>query len=208
MKMTPFRIETAFWLLLSGGLTTGIGMETDWGQRWQREAPEVRLTPAEFSAPVLNEPFRLPPADELLETAMRPVFVVTRRPAPPTPPPEAPKPTMKKDQFTLSGITVVPGGKFAFIIERAGNRSRVVSEGKEINGVVVKEILPDRVVLSQYDDTEVLMLKTAKGPTPNPVTSAASAPPPLVEPAAPPGGARPGGRPLPATSANNGQASQ
>jgi hypothetical protein len=69
----------------------------------------------------------------------------------------------------------VPEGKFAFLIEKAGNRARVVSEGKEINGITVKEVSASQVVLSQYDDTEVLTLKTAKGPAMN---AAPMAPPP------------------------------
>jgi hypothetical protein len=210
--LTPIRVETGFWLLLCAGLMAGIGVETDWGQRWRHGVVEVKSGPVDFVVPTLEEPFRLPAPDEFLETAMRPVFIVTRRPAPPPPPPEAPKPLMKKDQFTLSGITVVPEGKFAFLIEKAGNKSRVVSEGKEINGITVKEIRPDRVVLSQHDETETLLLKTAKGPattTTTPVAAPGAAPPPVAEPLNPPPLTRPVRRlgAVPAAP-TNGQATQ
>lgn len=184
--LTPWRVETAFWTLLCVGLAAGIGLETDWGNRWRYPLADAdadaRAAPAAFSKPALTEPYRLPAADDFLEVAMRPVFVPTRRPAPAAPPPEPPKPSMAKDQFTLSGITVTPEGKFAFLVEKAGNKPRVVSEGKEINGIRVKEITADRVVLSQYDDTEVLFLKTGKGPA---ATVPAGAAAPAMTPARP-----------------------
>lgn len=193
--LTPRRVEAGFWLLLCGGLATGIGTETDWGRRWQWPVAEAALAPAAFTKPALADPFRLPAPDTYLETTLRPVFVVTRRPAPIPPPPEPPKPSMRKDQFVLTGTTLVPEGKFAFLLEKAGNKVRVVSEGKEINGLQVKEVSATRVVLVQHDDQEVLVLKTAKGPAtpptpapaptadataaPIPTTTGASAPPPL-----------------------------
>ncbi len=161
---TPFRIETAFWLTLCGGLAVAIGMETEWGTQWQHPWTVPQLPAASARLPALSEPYRLPEVDHFLDTSVRPLFFVTRRPAPAAPPPEPPKPTMKRDQFTLTGITVLPEGKFAFLTEKTGNKSRIVQEGKEINGITVKEIRNDQVVLGQYDETEVLMLKTAKGP--------------------------------------------
>ena len=99
---------------------------------------------------------------------------------------------MKKDQFILRGTTVVAEGKFAFLLEKAGNRSHVVAEGKEINGIMVKEVTTERVVLGQYDETEVLVLKSIKPPPRAPA-------PPAVAPgvAAPPAGPRPFGAPQP-----------
>lgn len=163
----PSRAETVFWLALCGALAIGIGIETDWGRKIEQPSPEIMETSAaigDFTPPRLAIPFRLPPPDTMLETSLRPLFIATRRPAPPPLPPEPPKPTMKRDQFTLTGITVLPDGKFAFLTEKAGNKNRFVQEGKEINGITVKEIQGDRVVLSQYDETEILMLRTAKGP--------------------------------------------
>lgn len=175
--LTPFRVEAGFWLLLCGGLAAGIGLETDWGQQWQLPVVEVAQEPAALTHSELAEAYRLPPADAFIEIAMRPIFVATRQPPPPPPAAEPPKPAMKKDQFILTGVTIVPEGKFAFLTEKAGNKSRVVGEGKEINGITVKEIHPDRIVLTQYDDTEVLVLRTSKAPP--------AMAPPVKAPAAP-----------------------
>lgn len=162
--LSPSRVEAVLWIVLVVGLATGIGIETDWGKSWHWPIAEVTPAQDNFPEPVLPPKFTLSPPDIYLETTLRPIFVATRRPAPAAPPPEPPRPTMKRDQFTLTGITVLPDGKFAFLTEKTGNKSRVVAEGKEINGITVKEIRNDRVVLGQYDETEVLMLKTAKGP--------------------------------------------
>ena len=161
--LTPRRVESVFWLALLSALVIAIGIESDWGRRWIYPLQQIDVQPAPFSKPTLTEPFRLPPADAFLEIAMRPIFVATRRPAP-TVTVEAPKPRMKKDQFTLTGTTIVPDGKFAHLLEKAGNKSYVLSEGKEINGILIKEVRTDRVVLTQHDDTETVMLYVAKAP--------------------------------------------
>ena len=163
--LTPIRVEAGFWLILWLGLTAGIGLETDWGRQTRSPVTQIAETPPEFPKPVLAEPFRLPPPDQFLDITVRPIFVATRRSAPIAPPPEPPKPGMKKDQFMLMGTTIVAEGKFAFLVEKAGNRSRVVAEGKEINGIMVREVTTERVILSQYDDTEVLALKSIRPPS-------------------------------------------
>lgn len=190
--LTPLRVETGLWLLLCGGLAAGIGIETDWGRQLHPAAVAQPEAHSNFVKPLLAEPFHLAPPDTFLETAMRPLFIVSRRPAPPPPPPEPPKPAMQKDQFRLTGITIVPGGNFAFLVEKSGNRNRVVSAGKEINGIMVKEVSANQVVLTQFDDTEILTLKTARGP----LTTAPAAPP-VPPPAAPPGSPAPRLRSLP-----------
>lgn len=193
--LTPSRVEMGLWLLLCGGLATGIGVETDWGRRLHPPAVKQPEPRTDFVKPLLAEPFHLAPPDTFLETAMRPLFIVSRRPAPPPPPPEPPKPAMQKDQFRLTGITIVPGGNFAFLVEKSGNRNRVVSAGKEINGIMVKEVSANQVVLTQFDDTEILTLKTARGP----LATVPAAPPatPAPPPAAPPGSPVPRLRSLP-----------
>lgn len=184
--LTPIQVESGFWLILWLGLASGIGLETDWGRQVRSPVTKIAGTPAEFPKPVLAEPFRLLPPDQFLDITVRPIFVATRRPPPIVPPPEPPKPGMIKGQFILMGTTIVGEGKFAFLLEKAGNRNRVVAEGKEINGIIVREITKEQVVLSQYDDTEVLMLKSIK---PRPIAPA----PPAVAPggAPPPSGLRP-----------------
>lgn len=189
--LSPLRVEASLWLLVLGGLAAGIGIETDWGTKlvWPVAAPAVDATP--LAKPALAEPFRLPPPDTYLETPMRPIFVVTRRPAPIPPPPEPPKPSMKRGQFQLTGTTILPDGRFAYLLEKAGNKTRVVAQGKEINGITVKEVHADRVVLTQHDDTELLTLVTAKAPAlpagPAVKGTAATPPPPGGRPPKAPG---------------------
>lgn len=162
-SLTPRRVEVLFWLSLLSALAVGIGIESDWGRKWVLPLQQINAQPAPFTKPLLTEPFSLPAADTFLEIAMRPIFVVTRRPAP-TITVEAPKPGMKKEQFLLTGTTIVPEGKFAHLLEKAGNKSHVLSEGKEINGILIKEVRTDRVVLTKNDDTEIIMLYVAKAP--------------------------------------------
>lgn len=163
--ITPRHFETIVWIVIISGLAAGIGFETDWGRRlaWPVQLPDSQ--PAQFAKPSLPPPFTMPSADTFLEVAMRPLFIFTRRPAPPIPV-ETTKPSMKKGQFVLTGTTVVAEGKFAHLSEKAGNKSHVVEQGKEINGILVKEIRSDRVVLTQGDETEVIVLRTAKAPPP------------------------------------------
>lgn len=190
--LTPGRAEAAFWTLLCGGLAAGIGFETEWGQRWQSPLPERSPVESEFRAPSFREPFSLPLPDSFLETTLRPIFVVTRRPAPVPPPPEPPKPAMKKEQFVLTGTTMVPEGRFAFLLEKAANKVHVVTEGKEINGMRVRTVASDRVVLSQFDDEEILILKPTKPPGLPAISMPAEMQAPAAATGAPP---RPQGRP-------------
>lgn len=157
--LTPFRIEAGFWLLLCGCLAIGIGHEIEWGGRMTWPLPDFTGAPASFTPPALTEPFRLLPPDNYPETTLRPMLVATRRPAPIL---SSPNSGMKKGQFVLTGTTLLPEGKFAFLLEKAGNKVHVISEGKAINGIVVKRVRDNRIVLTQYDDEEVLELQPAK----------------------------------------------
>lgn len=207
--LTPIRVETGFWLILWAGLAAGIGIETDWGRQLQWPVAELAQAPPDVARPVLTEPFRLPEPDRHLTIATRPIFVVTRLPAPPAPLADASRPSMKKDQFVLMGTTIVPEGKFAFLLEKAGNKSRVVAEGKEINGIMVKDVKADRVVLSQGGDTEVLVLKTIKPPPGSPAGATGAAGAAGAPSVTPPSGRRPPAAPqsqAPAGSGANGQA--
>lgn len=159
---TPNRVETGFWLAICGGLLVGVGLETNWGRQFGPSPYSDSPQQGTFEKPVLAEPYHLSAPDTMLETSTRPLFVVTRRPAPTVE--IAPQSTMNKGQFTLTGVSIVPEGKFVFLFEKASKRNRVVAEGKEINGITINEVQPDRVILVQDADSEVLLLTTAKGP--------------------------------------------
>ena len=95
---------------------------------------------------------------------------------------------MQKGQFILTGTVVVAEGKFAFLIEKAGNKSRVVAEGKQINGIMVKEVTKERVVLTQGDDMEVLDLKFNPPPPGAPGVVVPAPPGGVIGPSGIPGG--------------------
>jgi len=156
-----------FWLAALGAVVALIGWETDWGRQLTR-APVVPDAPA--PAPVtlaLLPDFRVEDgAQSRQQTVERPVFVPTRRPAPPPVPTaqEAAKPRMQKGQFVLTGTAVVEQKSVAFLRESAGGKSRSVRVGETINGLLVAEVKPDRVRLTMGEDSEELLLKVAAGP--------------------------------------------
>jgi hypothetical protein len=171
--LTPSRAEAGVWIILYAGLIAGIGIESDWGRQTEWAIALPGIEPAAFVKTTLTEPYQLPAPDALLETTLRPLFVANRRPAPIPPPPEPPKPPkpqMRKGQFSLTGTTIVAEGKFAHLVEKATNKAIVLAEGKEINGIKVQQVTPDFVVLTQFDDSETLVLSTAKAPLLQPGT--------------------------------------
>jgi len=159
--LTPFRVEAGFWLLLCGSLTIGVGHESDWGHRMTWPLPDFSVASSAFTPPALAEPFHLSSPDSYPETTLRPMLIATRRPAPVL---SSPNSGMKKGQFVLTGTTLLPEGRFAFLLEKVDNKVRVISEGKEINGILVKRVGDNRIVLTQHDDEELLELKPTKPP--------------------------------------------
>jgi general secretion pathway protein N len=131
------------------------------------------------------------------ETAARPLFTPTRRPAPAAP---SVANTMTKGQFTLMGVIAVRDQRTALLREKSGGKVHRVDRGKEINGMTLTAVENDQVTLSQGGDQEVLTLQVQKGPA---VAAAAPAAPsagpfgPMAgQPAAGPG-PTPAGQPGP-----------
>ena len=176
-----------------------IGWETDWGRQLVRvpAVPET-VPPAPVTLALLPE-YRIEGGREARQqTVERPVFVPTRRPAPPPPTaPEAAKPRMQKGQFVLNGTAVVEGKSVAFLREAAGGKARSVRVGESINGLTVAEVKPDRVRLTLGDESEELLLAVAKGPrtTVQPVAPVAQGAPGTPQPGQP-GGPATGGAPV------------
>jgi len=160
-------VTLTVWLAAVAAVLALIGWETDWGRQLVR-APAV---PAAI-APVPVELALLPDyrveggLEARQQTVERPVFVPTRRPAPPPVPvaQEAAKPRMQKGQFVLTGTAVVEQKSVAFLREAAGGKARTVRIGETVNGLLVAEVKPDRVRLTLGDDSEELVLVVAKGP--------------------------------------------
>jgi len=142
------------------------------------------------------------------ETGARPMFSPTRRPAPQA----VASTTMAKGQYVLQGVTIVGDVRIALLRDSKANRMYRVEKGRDINGVIVSDIEPERVTLRQGDDSEVLNLTVQKpgGAAAAPSTTSASgpfaappsaAPAPAVPAAAP---AQPQGSAMPAPQSPSG----
>jgi hypothetical protein len=166
MMMNVRHLGVLVWGLANAGLIAGIA--TELGPAGRRavilpQPPVIKPAPVEF---VVYPDFHLPPREKAFAVTLeRPLFVPDRRKAPPIPPPPPPPPpTMKKGQFQLVGTIITDDGKAAYLREIAGGKVRQVQEGAIINGILLQQVDPDHVVLTQYDDREELILKIQPSP--------------------------------------------
>jgi len=127
------------------------------------------------------------PEQEYAETAARPLFTPTRRPAPMQA--QSASPTMVKGQYTLTAVMSAGGTKIALLREKASGRVVRVEQGKELNGITVAQIDREQVTLAQGGDQEVLSLLVTKaggvaalGPHPS---GGPFAPPAVAQPPVP-----------------------
>jgi hypothetical protein len=181
--------STGWWLIPMAIVAAVLGWETDWGRSLHvvpSEPPPI--VPKPVAASVLPDYKVEGGVAGRPDTVARTLFNPTRRPAP-VPVAEAPKPTIKRGQFTLTGTLVIDGKSTAYLRETAGGKSRRVLQGESINGMLVTEVKPDRVKLSLGDESEELVLKVASNPRPTQ--------PPAAAPRAPGGPAAPGAPPAP-----------
>jgi hypothetical protein len=116
-----------------------------------------------------------PPEQAYPETANRPLFSPTRRPAPPVVATAAP--AFQRNQFVLLGVIMAGDTRIAMLRERSSGKVHRVEKGKEVNGVKVAEILPESVTLAVGAEQEAVPLLVQK---------AGGAPGQPAQPAAPP----------------------
>jgi hypothetical protein len=174
-------VPTLFWLGCAGGLAAGIGVESDWGGNWLK--PMVRK---KFGATVNNEfdlvpPFKLAAMETILpETVERPLMVPTRRPAPPPSAPAAVAPSMVRGQYVLKGTLINTEITTAYLFETVTGKSFGVKKGDNIPGksIVLSEVMNNRVVLQQGDETESLDLARSSSSPRNPFPTSGLPPPP------------------------------
>lgn len=177
-KITPKAAMFVGWGLAYLLLVGAIGMELDWGRHIQPPLPTMKPAPAaRVDYPVQPEFTLLPLGQGFTETTTRPVFSPDRRPPPPPAPPEPPKPTMQKGQFVLLGALITKEKSIALLRDVATGKPVRVEQGKEIKGITVADVFPERVVLSQYDDIEELVLKIQPMPKPVAVPKAVAGQP-------------------------------
>ena len=143
----PRLTATLWWLLPLAALIALVGFETDFGREVHLHAPPtepVRRNPSQFH---FCPSTRSKAASQHTETVNRPLFVPTRRPAPVAV--VEVKRKMKRGQFALTGTTVAGERSLAFLKEVNGGKSRTVKMGDTVNGLLVAEVKPDRVKLTQ-----------------------------------------------------------
>jgi hypothetical protein len=154
------------WAVINALLALAIGREFGWGENLHLALPAPVVHP---SAPVevtLPPDYRLPAREKTYAVTLeRPLFVPSRREAPPVPPPPPPPPpTMKKGQFQLLGTTITDEVRVAIVKEVASGKVRQIMVTHTINGLRLEQVEPDRIVFVQYDDREELRLKIQPSP--------------------------------------------
>jgi hypothetical protein len=143
----------------------------------RKAAPaEAKLVPALVAAA---------PDTAYPETASRPLWIPTRRPAPPAVAPS--QQAFQRGQFVLQGVTIAGDTRIAMLKEKSSGRVHRVELGRDVNGVNLAAVEPESVTLAQGGEREVLDLRVQRPPSAPGTPGAAVAQPP--HPAASHGGA-------------------
>lgn len=170
--------------LLAAGLLVVLAIEVGVGARDVSGVPAKRGVAAE---PRLLPPLpQVTPEQAYAETTTRPIFVPTRRPAPPVA--VATAPAFQRGQFTLQGVIVAGNSRTAMLREKTSGRIHRVETGREINGVKIVQIDPQAVTLGVGEEREVVPLVVQRPGVPGaaPPVAAAGAGPFAAPSTAPP----------------------
>lgn len=154
------------WALANAALVLAIGSELDWGGSLHLPVPAPVVHPPVPIEITLPPDYRLPEREKTYAATLeRPLFVPSRREAPPVPPPPPPPPpTMKKGQFQLLGTTITDEIRTALVKEVSSGKVRQIELNQTINGLRLEQVEPERVVFTQYGDREELHLKIQSSP--------------------------------------------
>lgn len=176
--MAGTRLDPENWMAIGWGLAyftlAGvIGLELDWGRHILPHLPMPKPIPAARVDYSIQSEFTLPPLEYFAETTARPAFTPARRP----PPPMQAKSTMQKGQFILLGALITRDKSIAMLRDTTTGKAMRVEEGKEIRGIMVTRIYPEKVLLTQGDETEELVLKIQPSTKPPAVPRTAPAQP-------------------------------
>ncbi len=162
------------WALVNGSLLLSIGGELGWGDTFKQSIPvPVVLQPVPIEI-VLPLDFRLPVRERAYAQSLeRPLFVPSRRKAPPvppvlppSPPPPPPPPTMQKGQFQLMGTIITGEMRVAVVKEVSSGKERQIVQGYTINGLQLQLVEAGRIVFTQYEDSEEIQLKIQRSSRP------------------------------------------
>lgn len=174
IALSRAHLPAALWGGACIGLVLAIGAELDWGRRLHAPLPVMRKPAAKPAETPLLPEFALPPLEQgYSETVNRPLFVVTRRPAPPPPPSAASRPAMQKGQFILLGVTIAGDVSIALLKEKNGTKTHRVKKGAQVNGITLEKVEAEKVMLTQSGDSEELILKIQPMAKPAPVPTPA-----------------------------------
>jgi hypothetical protein len=116
-----------------------------------------------------------PPISTFDEIVKRPLFFMTRRPAPPKAAAKVAEEQPKSETFDLVGVVISPDGRMALLRTIATKEVLRAVEGQNVGGWEVHAIKPTQVVLQQGDNSEVLKISDAAAP---PAANGMSAPRP------------------------------
>ncbi|MDR0588774.1 MAG: hypothetical protein LBG61_07400 [Burkholderiales bacterium] len=162
-----------------------LGMETRWGSAIRLPLPQSQTVSP--SPPILLAN-RFVADEAIVSDAIlgQPIFVPTRSPAPRATVTEsaAVAPSVK-GLYALTGTAIVGETRLAFLRQSKDNKPMTVRVGSYLQGKRVTEITDNRVVLSENNETETLILvlppPTARKATP----PAATAPRVAAQPSSP-----------------------
>lgn len=149
--------------------------------------PELALTEAQVD---------LPPLDRFPDLAQRPLFAEDRRPEPKQAP-EAEEPVVEQQptaplNAALTGVIHTPRARIALLRDNSTGQSLRLREGMPMpgdqGGWVVKAVEPRRVVFEDAATSTESILELAIGAG----AAIPSAPPPMAQPVAVPGGVQQG----------------
>ena len=187
--LAAFVRAALWWLAPLVALCAVVAYETGFGHALRKTPPApAAVEPKPVVTSLLPEYAISGGIEARRETVERALFTPTRRPAPALLV-QAATPKMQRGQFALTGTLIVDGKHTAFLRETNG-RSRYVTQGDRVNGILVADVQPDRVKLAMGDEVEELVLRVSTNPRPTPhaalpgVPAAAQAAPVA---AAPPG---------------------
>lgn len=144
--------------VLAVALAVALALEVGFTGREAADAPRKRSAPAE--AKLLPPLAQVAPEQAYAETAARPLFVPTRRPAPEVA--VAAAPAFQRGQFTLQGVIVAGGSRTALLREKTNGRIHRLETGRDVNGVKVLQIDPAAVTIGMGDEREVLPLSVQR----------------------------------------------
>ncbi|MGH8800766.1 MAG: hypothetical protein ACREX6_00515, partial [Casimicrobiaceae bacterium] len=157
---------TLAWTVAFAIVLVVLGFETGWGDSVSLPVPVAAASmPKPVDVALMPEFGIAGGLDARKETIERVLFNPTRRPAPPATH-EAGGANAKLDQgqYVLTGTTIDGHVAAAMLKEVKTGKSHVVKQGDTIGGLLVAEVMQDKVRLKLGSQFEELDLKIAAGP--------------------------------------------